>query len=96
MNNYNNREKRVECCVLVADVNNCNYYYKVSVPKIEEATLAIKAAFKRFHSTCNRVYIAGFMLETEKNVMNRTQIIEKAIREAKKNSEHQVTHKRIK
>ncbi len=79
------RKDLVECCVLIADVNETNYYYRVPVQKIEESIKTIELTFSRMNKACSRVYISGFTLENKDSLLNREGIIDKVVRETQSN-----------
>ena len=71
------KSNKVECCVLVADVNDSTYYYNIPKLKIEESMNVITVGFNKLNNPCSRVYIAGFTLISEDDVLTKERLIER-------------------
>ncbi len=71
------KSNKVECCVLIADVNNEPHYYNIPKQKIEESIKIIEIGFNNLNNPCSRIYIAGFNLINENDVLTKDKLIER-------------------
>ena len=71
------KSNKVECCVLIADVNDETHYYNIPKQKIEESIKIIEIGFNKLNNPCSRVYIAGFNLINENDVLTKDKLIER-------------------
>ena len=73
---YNEKKERIESCVLIADIDDSSYHFHVHTNKIEEAMKVIELTCKRLNKNLNRLYIGGFVLESESSVLTKERLIE--------------------